>query len=40
MQIVMDNLMENAWKYSVKREESIIEFGVTIVGEKQILFRP
>ena len=38
IQIVMDNLMGNAWKYSGKREETVIEFDVTNVGGKPIYF--
>jgi signal transduction histidine kinase len=29
MQLVLQNLMGNAWKFSSKREEAVIEFGAT-----------
>jgi signal transduction histidine kinase len=28
LQVVMDNLLGNAWKYTAKKEEAIIEFGM------------
>ena len=38
LRVVLDNLMGNAWKYSGKNDESIIEFGVTDVGGKTTYF--
>ncbi len=38
MQIAVENLVGNAWKYSVKQEKAIIEFGVTGGGEGQACF--
>jgi len=29
LRIVLDNLIGNAWKYSVNRDGAVIEFGVT-----------
>ncbi len=29
LRVVMDNLIGNAWKYTVNQEETVIEFGVT-----------
>ena len=34
LRIVLDNLLGNAWKYSVRQEKAIIEFGVT--GDRRI----
>jgi len=36
--IVLDNLMGNAWKYSVNRVGTIIEFGMTELGGKPVCF--
>lgn len=38
MRVVLDNLIGNAWKYSSKREETVIEFGVTEVKGKPACF--
>ena len=38
LSIVLDNIMGNAWKYTGKREEAIIEFGVTEVDAEQTFF--
>lgn len=38
MRVVLDNLVGNAWKYSRKREETIIAFGVTEVAGKPAYF--
>jgi len=38
MQAVLDNLLGNAWKHTGKREEAIIEFGVTEVEGKPVCF--
>lgn len=31
LQMALNNLLDNAWKHTVKREEAVIEFGVTEV---------
>lgn len=31
LQMILNNLLDNAWKHTVKREEAVIEFGVTEV---------
>jgi len=36
--LVLQNLMGNAWKYSSKKEETIIEFGKTHVTGKPVFF--
>jgi len=36
--IVLDNLIGNAWKYTGKQEEAVIEFGVTEVDGKPACF--
>jgi len=36
--IVLDNLIGNAWKYTGKREEKLIEFGMTEVDGKPACF--
>ena len=36
--IVMDNLIGNAWKYTGKREEAVIEFGLTETGGMRACF--
>jgi PAS domain S-box-containing protein len=38
LRIVIDNLIGNAWKYSAKREESVIEFGVSETEREQTYF--
>jgi PAS domain S-box-containing protein len=38
LRVVLDNLIGNAWKYSGKREETVIEFGVTEVAGKPACF--
>jgi two-component system, sensor histidine kinase and response regulator len=38
IKIVVENLLNNAWKYSQKKPETIIEFGTMNDGEKQIYF--
>src|SRR6185369_13776643 len=32
MRVIMDNLLGNAWKYTQKKEEALIEFGATVVN--------
>ena len=34
LRIVLDNLLGNAWKYSVRQEKAVIEFGVT--GDRRV----
>ena len=38
LQVVMENLLGNAWKYTGKQSEAVIEFGVRVVEGKQIYF--
>ncbi|BCS52240.1 hypothetical protein GSbR_16990 [Geobacter sp. SVR] len=38
LRVVLVNLIGNAWKYTGTREEAIIEFGVTKVGEEKTYF--
>lgn len=38
LRVVMENLLGNAWKYSGKQEEALIEFGVTEVAGKPVCF--
>jgi light-regulated signal transduction histidine kinase (bacteriophytochrome) len=38
LRVVLDNLIGNAWKYSGKQEETVIEFGVTGVDGKPACF--
>ncbi len=38
LRVVLDNLIGNAWKYSRKQEETVIEFGVTEVKGKPACF--
>lgn len=38
LRVVMTNLFGNAWKYTGKRSEAFIEFGVTTVGEERVFF--
>ena len=38
MQLLVDNLVFNAWKYSSKSECIKIEFGVNIVNEEKVFF--
>jgi len=35
---VLDNIMGNAWKYSLGREKTVIEFGVTKLSGKPVCF--
>ena len=34
LRVVLDNLLGNAWKYSVRQEKAVIEFGVT--GDRRV----
>lgn len=38
MRISLDHLLGNAWKFTLKRESAIIEFGLTNVGGKPVYF--
>jgi len=38
LRVVLDNLLGNAWKYTAMREEAVIEFGLTEMGDKQTCF--
>jgi len=38
LQVVLDNLLGNAWKYTGVREEAIIEFGATEIDGKRVYF--
>ncbi|BCS52246.1 PAS domain S-box protein [Geobacter sp. SVR] len=38
LRVVLANLIGNAWKYTGTREEAVIEFGVTQVGEDRPYF--
>jgi len=38
MRIVLDNLLNNAWKYTSKKETTIIEFGKILENERSIYF--
>ena len=37
-EIRLNNILRNAWKYTGKREEAVIEFGATEIGGKQVCF--
>jgi len=38
LHLVLDNLIGNAWKYSDKQKEAVIEFGVTEVDGKSVYY--
>jgi len=38
LQMALNNLVGNAWKHTVSREEAVIEFGVTEVEGKMVCF--
>lgn len=38
LQIVLENLLGNAWKYTGKQEEALIEFGMNIMDGTRIYF--
>jgi len=38
MQVVLSNLLDNAWKYTGALEQAVIEFGVTNDGETPVYF--
>ena len=38
LRIVLANLLGNAWKYTATQDEAIIEFGMTEVDDKPVLF--
>lgn len=38
LRVVLDNLLGNAWKYSAKKKEGVIEFGTTLQQGKRVYF--
>jgi PAS domain S-box-containing protein len=38
LRVVLDNLLGNAWKYTCKKEDAVIEFGAEEVAGKSVLF--
>jgi signal transduction histidine kinase len=38
LRMVLDNILSNAWKFTGKREEAVIEFGVQTIAEKPAYF--
>jgi signal transduction histidine kinase len=38
LRVVLDNLLGNAWKFTGRREEAVIEFGVTEMGGQAVCF--
>jgi PAS domain S-box-containing protein len=38
LRVVLDNLLGNAWKYTVNREDALIEFGVTEIDGQPACF--
>lgn len=38
LHIVLENLLGNAWKYTSRQEEAVIEFGVVTTGGKSVYF--
>lgn len=38
MRIVIENLLENSWKYTSKKEDAVIEFGMSEDSGKQIFY--
>jgi len=38
LQLTLNNLFGNAWKHTAKREEAVIEFGLTEVAGKSVFF--
>jgi PAS domain S-box-containing protein len=38
LQVVLENLIGNAWKYTGNREEAVIEFGATEIDGKPVYF--
>jgi light-regulated signal transduction histidine kinase (bacteriophytochrome) len=38
MRVVLNNLLGNAWKYTGKREEAVIEFGATEIDSQPVYF--
>ena len=38
MRIALENLLGNAWKFTGKRADAVIEFGATIEGDKKTYF--
>lgn len=38
LEVMLNNLMSNAWKYSSRKSEAIIEFGCNIIAGKPVFF--
>jgi PAS domain S-box-containing protein len=38
LRIVLENLLGNAWKYTGKKDEAVIEFGTTGIGGRPVFF--
>lgn len=38
LRILLENLLGNAWKYTARSEETRIEFGMTVYGEREVCF--
>lgn len=38
LEVMLNNLLGNAWKYSSQKEESIIEFGCKIIAARPVFF--
>jgi light-regulated signal transduction histidine kinase (bacteriophytochrome) len=38
MRILLENLLDNAWKFTGKQANAVIEFGFTKEGEKKVYF--
>jgi PAS domain S-box-containing protein len=38
LRVILNNLLGNAWKYTAKREQAVIEFGATEIDGKPVYF--
>ncbi|NVN99308.1 MAG: PAS domain-containing protein [Geobacteraceae bacterium] len=38
LEVMLNNLMSNAWKYSSKKAETVIEFGCKTIAARQVFF--
>lgn len=38
LRVVLENLLGNAWKYTGKKDDALIEFGVAEIGGKEVCF--